>query len=156
MSIITFSEPSKLLDSRSCPSLENLRAVISSEWLFSTYMSGLLPHPGLRFHIWKINWATNVKRSWCKVHCGKGPHYNNQLLQCKHQENFETSILMQSIGTEISREKQQEIRTFGVGPHRVVDLSTCWQDPCRDHRNSGVWKESNTWTFEDCVRTVAN
>lgn len=49
----TLSEPSKLLDNSVNPSLENLSAVISSVWPFPTYMSGLLPHPALMFHICK-------------------------------------------------------------------------------------------------------
>lgn len=49
----TFKEQSKLLDNSIRPSLENLTPVISSEWAFATYISGLLPHPGLRFHIFK-------------------------------------------------------------------------------------------------------
>lgn len=49
----TLSEPSKLLDTSTNPSLENFSPVMSSVWLPPIYMSGLLPHPALTLHICK-------------------------------------------------------------------------------------------------------
>lgn len=62
----TFNESSKLLDNSICPSLENLIAVISSEWALATWMSGPLPHPGLRFHIYMNRHSCKQKHNALK------------------------------------------------------------------------------------------
>jgi hypothetical protein len=51
-----------LLDKRICPSVENLTPVISSVCAFSTWISGLLPHPVFMVQSYKRHIIQAIKR----------------------------------------------------------------------------------------------
>lgn len=81
----TLRNPSKLLDKRFLPSVENFTEVISSLCAFSTYISGLLPHPGLRFQICK-------RINDNKIETKKIEHYKGTLSNTFHSANKSTNI----------------------------------------------------------------